>query len=224
MSCKNTQTQQGLTQTLNQYISLIYPIVKEKAFPAEHYSEQNRILLAILCTYQGVLPQGAPTSPAISNIIMRGFDDTMGKWCNKRGILYTRYCDDMTFSGKFDPKVVIDKTASELKKLGLYLNADKTVVAKNGQKKLVTGIIVNQKVSIPRAYKRKIRQEIYYCMKYGLTSHMEHNQIRLEKHDYVLSLLGKVNYASSVEASNTELAQYRDWLIAELKATIINSK
>ena len=64
--------------------SITYPMVKEKAFPAARYSEPNRILLSILCVYRDALPQGAPTSPAISNIIMKEFDDTVGRWCAAR--------------------------------------------------------------------------------------------------------------------------------------------
>ena len=64
----------------------VFPLIKEKAFPDIRYSEQNRILLTFLCTYKDALPQGAPTSPAISNIIMREFDDIVGKWCEERNI------------------------------------------------------------------------------------------------------------------------------------------
>ena len=96
--------------------NLIYPIVKEKTFPAERYSEQNRILLSVLCVYKDALPQGAPTSPVISNIIMKDFDNTVGEWCIERNIKYTRYCDDMTFSGDFEPNNVIILVRNELKK------------------------------------------------------------------------------------------------------------
>jgi len=197
--------------------SLIYPQVKDAAFPVERYSEANRILLAILCTYRGILPQGAPTSPAISNIILRNFDDTMGEWCGRQGVRYTRYCDDMTFSGDFDPAAVIEKTAAELKNMGLYLNAGKTVVARKGQKMIVTGIVVNEKTSIPRDYKRKLRQELHYCTEYGLASHLAHTHSQMEQRDYVLSLLGRVNYALSVEPANAELGQYRVWLTEAMK-------
>lgn len=197
--------------------SLIYPLVKDAAFPVERYSEPNRILLAILCTFQGFLPQGAPTSPAISNILMRDFDDTMGKWCGQQGIRYTRYCDDMTFSGDFDPSPVTSKTAAELKQLGLYLNTGKTVVARDGQKKIVTGIIVEEKASVPREYKRKLRQELHYCMRFGLASHVEHSLPDTAPGDYALSLLGRLNYALSVEPKNVELRRYRAWLNDEIR-------
>ena len=112
---------------------LIYPVVKEKAFPEKRYSDQNRVLLSLLCVYMDSLPQGAPTSPTISNIIMNDFDNTIGQWCSDNKISYTRYCDDMTFSGDFDPKLVIHLVKSELKKLGLFLNDQKTVVVRIGQ-------------------------------------------------------------------------------------------
>lgn len=191
---------------------LIYPIVKEKAFPAKKYSEQNRILLAILCTYQDALPQGAPTSPAISNIIMREFDNAVGRWCENKGISYSRYCDDMTFSGDFDPKAVVGKVTAELRKLGLFLNERKTVVVRTGQRMSVTGIVVNEKLSISADYKKRIRQEMHYCMKYGIESHMEKAGISKSLASYTAELLGRINYVLSVEADNPQMREYQKWL------------
>ncbi|MBR7133402.1 MAG: RNA-directed DNA polymerase [Clostridia bacterium] len=194
---------------------LIFPLIKEKAFPAARYSEQNSILLTFLCTYKDALPQGAPTSPTISNIIMKDFDNFVGGWCNERGIAYTRYCDDMTFSGDFDPKAVIILVKKELKKLGLYLNDKKTVVVRKGQRQSVTGIVVNEKRSIPIEYKKRIRQEMHYCMKYGVASHLERIGIDEAPKTYTLKLLGKINYVLSVEPNNSNMRQYRSWLMEQ---------
>ena len=193
---------------------IIYPLVKEKVFPTETYAEHLRILLTLLCMYRDVLPQGAPTSPAISNIIMRDFDDAVGTWCQQRRISYTRYCDDMTFSGDFAPEPVIDLVRAELRKLGLLLNERKTTVVYKGQRKIVTGIVVNEKVNIAAAYKRQIRQEMYYCMKYGIASHMEKCRIAGTTVTYIQKMLGKINYALSVCRSD-ELIRYREWLRRE---------
>ena len=57
----------------------------------------------MLCYYDEGLPQGAPSSPAISNLILRDFDRTVGSWCAQRDIAYTRYCDDLTFSAVLMP-------------------------------------------------------------------------------------------------------------------------
>ncbi len=194
------------------YDSLMYPTVKEKVFTAERYSEQNRILLSLLCVYKDALPQGAPTSPAISNIIMRDFDNLVGAWCTDRGIAYTRYCDDMTFSGDFDPRAVTALIKAELKKLGLFLNNDKTVVVRQGQKQLVTGLVVNVKESVPSSYKAKLRQELYYCMKFGVESHMSAQGLDGSPEAYIRQLLGKVNYVLSVEPHNARMKDYKHWL------------
>lgn len=202
--------------------NLIYAEVKEKAFPAFRYSEQNRILLSILCTHENGLPQGAPTSPVISNIIMRDFDYSVGEWCKSRQILYTRYCDDMTFSGSFEPSAVIDAVKNELKTLGLFLNEDKTAIIRSGQKQLVTGIVVNEKISTPRKYKRQIRQNIYYCMKYGVNSHLEMQGSNKEPETYLMQLLGQVNYVLSIEPDNAEMLDYQKILKGAQKITLFS--
>ena len=81
--------------------SIRYSTVKNLVFPEEIYAENLRILLTMLCYYRDALPQGAPSSPAITNIILYGFDEQIGHWCRDKNISYTRYCDDMTFSGDF---------------------------------------------------------------------------------------------------------------------------
>ena len=182
----------------------IYPVVKERAFPAEKYSEANRVLLALLCVHKDALPQGAPTSPAISNIILRDFDRVVGDWCRERNIAYTRYCDDMTFSGMFDPTEVKSLVKHELKQFGFFINDKKTVVLRNGQRKSVTGIVVNEKPQIPSAYRKKIRQDIYYCQKYGIQNHMKRCGITCETYRYISQLLGRVNYVLSVTPDNQE--------------------
>lgn len=196
---------------------LIYPLVKEKAFPKERYSEQNRVLLSLLCVYKDALPQGAPTSPTISNIIMREFDDTVGSWCSCREIAYTRYCDDMTFSGDFDARAVIQFVKFELKKLGLFLNDKKTVIVREGQKHSVTGLVVNERLSVSSDYKRRIRQEMYYCKKFGVHSHLASSGSEESEDTYILKLLGRINYVLSVEPQNEQMKAYRSWLISYRK-------
>lgn len=191
----------------------IYPIVKDKAFPAEKYSEANRVLLALLCVYKDALPQGAPTSPAISNIILRDFDDIVGSWCAEHSIAYTRYCDDMTFSGNFDPAEVKQLVKKELKKLGFFINDRKTVVLRDGQRKSVTGIVVNEAPNTAAHYRRKLRQDMYYCQKYGIENHMAYTKQEVTKSAYVSKLLGRVNYAISVSPHDRELQSYRKWLM-----------
>ena len=196
---------------------IIYPIVKDKAFPAYRYSEPNRIMLSLICLYKDTLPQGAPTSPVISNIIMKNFDDCIGQWCDKKGIVYTRYCDDLTFSGNIIPGEIICFVKQELAKMGFYLNNKKTVIARNGQRQLITGVVVNDKLNIPLDYRKKLRQELYYCKKFGVSSHLSKINSEQNEEKYLQKLLGRVNYALMIDKSNAQMNGYRQWLVNELK-------
>ena len=196
--------------------SVIYPLVKEKAFPAERYSEANRILLTILCTFRDALPQGAPTSPAISNLILRDFDDVVGGWCRARGIAYTRYCDDMTFSGgALEPGELLPLVREELGKLGLYLNDGKTRLLGPGRRHTVTGVVVNEKLSAPREYRRRLRQELYCCRRFGPASHLARLGSEESEERYLARLLGQVEYVLSIEPDDREMREYRTWLRQE---------
>ena len=93
--------------------------VYNRCFLEEYFPRGVRILLTYLCTYNEFLPQGAPTSSYISNLVMRDFDEEIGSFCEKNNISYTRYSDDMTFSGNFGVKSVIYKVKAELKKIGM---------------------------------------------------------------------------------------------------------
>ena len=77
-----------------------------KKFKKLGYSNSLSMLFSSLLTLKGELPQGAPTSPALSNLIMRIIDDQIAKYSVERKIRYTRYADDLTFSGDFDHEAI----------------------------------------------------------------------------------------------------------------------
>ena len=206
---------------LHFFDSIRYSTVKDKAFPAEIYAEPIRILLAMLCYRKDVLPQGAPSSPAITNIILRDFDEQLGAWCRERGIAYTRYCDDMTFSGDFSPQEVIRHVRVELKNAGFLLNEQKTRIQHPGQQQSVTGLVVNDKLSIPADYRRQLRQDLYYCRKFGLPDHMQKLGLEISVETYRLQLLGRVNYVLQIHPDDQDLRAARAWLLEkeEIKTT-----
>ncbi|MBO5354829.1 MAG: RNA-directed DNA polymerase [Clostridia bacterium] len=191
--------------------NILYSRVKDVVFYEEKYSEPIRILLTMLCYYQESLPQGAPTSPAITNIIMYDFDEKIGAYCTEKGVSYTRYCDDMTFSGDFDEKEVIALVTSELQKLGLFLKNRKTVVIKNTKRQTVTGIVVNEKINLVKEYKKKIRQQMYYIKKFGIESHAEHLGIT-DVFGYLSSLKGQVAFVLQTCTQNAEFKGYQEFL------------
>ena len=190
---------------------ITYSRVKDIVFCKENYSEQIRILLTMLCYYKESLPQGAPTSPAITNIIMCDFDEKVGNYCAENNISYTRYCDDMTFSGDFDEKLVITFVKDELRKLGLFLKSRKTAVIPNTKRQIVTGIVVNEKIGLTKDYKNKIRQEIYYIKKYGLDGHLSKIGCQDKQH-YLNSLKGRVAFVLQTIPNDKEFLRYKEFL------------
>ena len=190
---------------------ILYSRVKDTVFYEEKYSESIRILLTMLCYYNDSLPQGAPTSPAITNIIMYDFDESVGAFCNEKNIAYTRYCDDMTFSGCFDEREIISFVKGELRKLGLFLKNRKTAVISASKRQVVTGIVVNEKMNVTKDYKKTIRQEIYYIKKFGLDEHLKRLGIS-DKQQYVLSLKGRIAFVLQTIPNNCEFIEYKNFL------------
>lgn len=189
----------------NFFENILFKQVLQSAFPKKYFPPSIGTLLTYLCCYYDYLPQGAPTSPAISNLVMRSFDESMGEWCREREISYSRYCDDLTFSGDFDAEMVKRKAGAFLDQMGFRLNQKKTRVISRNQQQNVTGVVVNCKPQVSKEYRRKLRQEIYYCRKYGIRAHLERigDKKYLELGDagierYRLRLIGKVNYVRQV--------------------------
>ena len=197
---------------LHFFDSIRYSTVKDKVFPENVFAEPLRILLTMLCYYKDALPQGAPSSPAITNIILYEFDEQIGQWCWERGIAYTRYCDDMTFSGDFDPAEVIRFIRLELKKMGFLLNEQKTKIQRPGRQQTVTGIVVNERLSIPTDYRRELRQDLYFCRKFGIREHLQKIGLEILEDTYRMQLLGRVNYVLQVHPDDEEIKAARKWL------------
>lgn len=182
--------------------------IYNSCFPIEYFPKSVGMLLTYLCTYDEHLTQGSPTSAYISNLVMKEFDEVIGAWCDDKNISYTRYSDDMTFSGDFKPSEVIIKVRKMLYKLGLQLNNDKIHVITKSSSQFVTGIVVNEKAQVDSKYRKKIRQEIYYIEKYGLSSHLTRLNIK-DKNQYINSLYGKILYVLQINKDDKEFITYK---------------
>lgn len=191
--------------------SITYLMVISSAFNSKMFPAQIGAMLTTLCCKDDVLPQGAPTSPTLSNIVMKSFDDIIGNWCKDRNITYTRYCDDLTFSA--DTPIfnnVYPKVSDMLNRWGFEINESKTKFISNASCQRVTGLTVNEKVSIPAEYKRQLRQEIYYMLKFGAPESIL-NGNKLDFMDYGVPnseryfnhLMGKLNYVLQIEPNHS---------------------
>ncbi len=129
---------------------------------------------------EGFLPQGAPTSGILSNLVMRAVDAHLHSHAERQGWRYTRYSDDLYFSSrKLADHRQIDRLIREVKRrlglLGLHLNDKKTWVARPGARRSVLGILVDGPVlRLPQSYKRRITMHVRGVSSFGIAHHADH--------------------------------------------------
>ncbi|AGF79254.1 Retron-type reverse transcriptase [Desulfocapsa sulfexigens DSM 10523] len=174
------------------------------------YSAEVSAMLTGLTTLKNCLPQGAPTSPTLSNIFMNRCDARIAGYCLARKIRYTRYSDDLTFSGEFDVGKLISFINMVFKDSGLLLNKTKTKQMFKHQRQFTTGLVVNERINVCREKRRKLRQEIFYIKKYGLDGHL----IRTEEKrtNYIMHLLGLSNFITHINANDRDALEAKEIL------------
>lgn len=168
--------------------TLIFPRIKGK-FRGLGYSEPVATVLAAICTEPDVdeleldgerlfatrgprrLPQGAPTSPILTNLVCKRLDARLDGLARSLGFTYTRYADDMTFSASGE---AAGKAGALLKHVGEIVAAegftvhpDKTRVMRRGSRQEVTGLTVNERVAVPRDTLRRFRALLHQIDKAG---------------------------------------------------------
>ncbi|MBJ8205520.1 RNA-directed DNA polymerase [Bacillus cereus] len=129
-------------------------------------------VIAQLTCYEGKLPQGAPTSPIITNLICEILDQRLLKISKKYKLDYTRYADDLTFSTN-DKKFLERQTefyeilSSELKRAGFKINEKKKRLQFRDSRQVVTGLVVNKKINVNRIYYKETRAMAHQLYKKG---------------------------------------------------------
>ena len=162
------------------------------------YTKTLAYLFTTLCTYKKSIPQGAPTSPKISNICCKRLDMRIGALCKKYDAVYSRYADDITISGNKYIESILKPIEIIISDEQFKLNNNKTRISYDGSRKEVTGLNLNSgHVTIPKLYKKQLKKEIYYCKKYGVSNHLEH--IKCKKAFYKEHLYGKAYFINMVE-------------------------
>ncbi|HEV7275117.1 MAG TPA: reverse transcriptase domain-containing protein [Devosiaceae bacterium] len=173
----------------------------EKVFANAGYTPKLTYYLSRITTLYGRLPQGAPSSPAISNILMNDFDVAVSAFCESRGLIYTRYADDITISGDNIGSTEINRVQFELGERGLQVASEKTRLSTKSQKQIVTGISVSSGcLKLPRDRRRKLRQIVHYIETYGIQEHIKREGIRDPIYRYRLA--GELNYWLQIEPEN----------------------
>lgn len=168
------------------------------------FQEDVAWLLARLTTCRGHLPAGFSTSPAIANLACRALDRDLASLAASEGLNVTRYADDITFSGQrpFDFRDELGRIAESH---GHLVNDEKTRTLKRGQPMYVTGLSISEPDDprLPRPFKRRLRQELYYIETRGLADHAAWCGAKQEVVRFRLG--GRLAYASAVEPDWVEV-------------------
>lgn len=188
----NAQPHVGAKVVINMDMENFFPTVTYRrikgVFRNIGFSEAVASVLAMICSESEVdeveidfqkfyvargqrfLPQGAPTSPAITNLICRGLDTRLERSANKMGFVYTRYADDITFSSR-DPQANVGRAIRRIRYLvedeDFRIHPEKTRVLRSGKRLEVTGLTVNQKVTVSRKELRKFRATLHQIERDG---------------------------------------------------------
>jgi RNA-directed DNA polymerase len=162
-----------------------------------------------------VLPQGAPTSPTITNIICQKLDHRLNGLARRFNLNFTRYADDITFSSMHNVYQKDSDFINELSKIiqsqNFNINEKKTRLQKSGYRQEVTGLIVNKKVNVNQRYIDQIRMWLYYWEKYGYQKAeqiflkdytKDKGHIRKAKPNMVNVLSGKLEFLRMVKGKD----------------------
>ncbi len=145
------------------------------------------------------LPQGAPSSPMLANLAIRRLDSRLSGWADAAGATYTRYADDLAFSGSGvlakRPDAFIRGVRRIIEDEGHSVNPRKTRVRRQGVRQTVTGIVVNQHVNVSRGDYDRLKATIHNCVVHGPQT-QNHRKID----DFRAHLLGRISWVESLNA------------------------
>ena len=173
------------------------------------FDEKIATALALLTTYNGELPAGAPSSPIISNFICYEMDKEMQNYCSLNQLTYTRYADDLTFSSDHEigNDLLLD-IISIINKHNFAINEKKLRLANKNSRQTVTGLVVNEKVNVNRKLIRNVRAMIHDLKTNGINSavqkHFKTNKEvdELMAHKFIYRLYGFINFIGQVRGKS----------------------
>ena len=165
--------------------------------PNENAGEGNAELIFKMCTIEGKLPTGAPTSPYIANLLLREFDCEIEEFCKKFDVAYSRYMDDLFFSTD-KPQYVLSLVELEVlrqfKELGFEVNVDKIKYISSNKRQQVLGLGVNNnKPVLTKEDKRKYRAYFY-----NIIYPIQYSKIKQYK-EHEKEILGHLAYIKFVD-------------------------
>ncbi len=224
---ENAKAHMGQNYVFNLDLKDFFPSIeksriwKRLTLPPFNFSSKLADVIAGLCTMLDVtsghpryiLPQGAPTSPILTNIVCEKLDRQLGGLAKRFGLQYTRYADDITFSSMHYVYSIEGEFISELHKIiaanHFSINEKKTRLQKVGNRQEVTGLVLSSKINVARKYTREIRTLLHIWEKHGyMAACMSYMHARMAERRYRRKggmpnldavLMGKLQYLKMVK-------------------------
>lgn len=223
----NANVHKGQTCLLKMDLKDFFPSIPinwvVQVFKDIGYTNDVAFYLASICCLEEALPQGAPTSPMLSNIVASHMDKRLYKLCQKYQYKYTRYADDIAISGQYISPSFIEIVSSVVEDCGFVVNKNKTRLYGENGNKIITGIsLANNEMRVPRNYRRELEQEIFYILKYGYDNQVNRNKVR--NSNYLQSLIGKLNFWLMVEPQNEMARKGYDYLYPIYRERVVEYK
>lgn len=197
-------------------------VVSRRRYKLERWRSEGRRKYSLFANEKiGHLPQGAPTSPKLSNLVMLKFDERITRRATDAGLSYTRYADDLMFSAfenfsRENASSFIGLVYQEMRRIGLRPHTTKTKVIPPGARKIVLGLCVNDDVvRLTKEFKRELKTNVHFICRFSLQRQAEFNGF-----DSVIGfrnhIAGKLRYAWQVEPLFVERLEARlnkspDW-------------
>lgn len=187
-----------------------------KVFLSLGYPVGVSFFLASLCCNKKALPQGAATSPVLSNLIAGRLDKALTTYAHEHGLLYSRYADDLVFSGKKVEKVDITRISFLINRYDFKVNKDKTQLLLEGRKRIITGISVfDGKLNLPRKTRRDIQSQVYRLVKFGFSEFSSHSggcdPLIYER------VLGRIGFWLQVDPESSTAQKLQSMMLAEVQ-------
>lgn len=190
-----------------------------------YLNDEVATILAQICCHDRVLPQGAPTSPIISNMICARLDAKLQQLAKEHLCTYSRYADDITFSTNRSRFPVALARLSEIGQVeignelslvieenGFQINSKKTRLQVKQQRQEVTGLTVNKYPNVERRYVKQIRAMLHAWKKYGIESTAQnyyenhagekYSSPQVHRPPFQKVVFGKINFVGMVKGKN----------------------
>jgi RNA-directed DNA polymerase len=217
---ENAMVHTGKKTVLNIDLENFFPSISAKTvknvFSNAPFNFNNQIstALALLLTYKGKLPQGAPTSPVISNFVCLQLDHYLNTWSRMNNINYSRYADDLTFSADtFISQEKQQEIRQIINKFNFVVNEKKWRQRAKNRKQTVTGLTVNTKVNVDRRYLKKVRAMLHDLSVNGIEiaaiNHfgLDEQATTEQKKKFLFRLQGSIGFIGQVRGKSDVIYQ-----------------